>query len=84
MYELTGCTVKQIDDRSKQYTRLTNRYQNYINEISQIDAVNMDQEANDKFANLRFEFQDFESLSSASTGTVTGTTIKSPILSTFN
>ncbi|KAI9561352.1 hypothetical protein GHT06_012309 [Daphnia sinensis] len=68
IYKLTGCTVKQIDDRSKPYTRLPNPYKIYINEKSRIDAVNMDQKANDEFSNLHFEFKDFQSIS---TGTLT-------------
>lgn len=72
--------MKKVEDRSKQYTRLSHPFKIYINEKSHIDIVKMDQKAKDAFANLRFQFQELESLSSASTGTVTGKNIFTPIL----
>jgi hypothetical protein len=72
--------MKQVEDRYKQFTRLSHPFKIYINEKSHIDIVKMDQKAKDTFANLRFQFQDLESLSSASPGTVTGKKIFAPIL----
>ncbi|KAK4003753.1 hypothetical protein OUZ56_005508 [Daphnia magna] len=71
IFKLTTCAVKKVEDRSKQYSCLSHPFKIYINEKSHIDIVKMDQKAKDAFANLRFQFQELESLSSASTGTVT-------------
>ncbi len=84
IYKLTACPVKQNEDRSKKFTRLSHPFKIYINERSHIDIVTMDQKAKDAFANLCFQFQDLESLSSALPGTVTGNKIFAPIFPKTN